>query len=359
MSQELIVKLIYEFKYQEALELIKNSFEEGESNLDLLAYSCVCGYIVEGTCLESLSALTEFIAGNEFEYKKVKKNTKTLTWIFDTINDNIHDNTLILHESIDDVSSGLLIFKKALPTSINIDVSFNKFKNYLLNAKRELDNQEVDKNEEKIEEQPKESISTGLRSSSKLSQLFKKIELCMELVNQNRLFEAALFYQDIQDKLTRFDPIEYFPEVFVPFYRNLSKSYAKMQKFIDTSQDTLEWHIAVQMYRSSPEALVSGGEIFSTDELNNTHDVTEFIRESRSILPTMGVINKKEYSRIANEENSERLSNSHDFDQADALKELSSYEENAYDQEEKDAEEEDSYNAHEDSEDNRFDFEFD
>ncbi|APS48429.1 hypothetical protein AVI50_01565 [Piscirickettsia salmonis] len=76
MSQELIVKLIYEFKYQEALELIKNSFEEGESNLDLLAYSCVCGYIVEGTCLESLSALTEFIAGNEFEYKKVKKIQK-------------------------------------------------------------------------------------------------------------------------------------------------------------------------------------------------------------------------------------------------------------------------------------------
>ncbi|RNC77860.1 hypothetical protein DA717_07905 [Piscirickettsiaceae bacterium NZ-RLO2] len=241
---------------------------------------------------------------------------------------------------------------------MSFDASFNKFKNYLLNAKRELDNQEVDKNEEKIEEQPKESISTGLKSSSKLSQLFKKIELCMELVNQNRLFEAALFYRDIQDKLTRFDPIEYFPEVFVPFYRNLSKSYAKIQKFIDTSQDTLEWHIAVQMYKSSPEALVSGGEIFSTDELNNTHDVTEFIRESRSILPTMGVINKKEYSRIANEENSGKLGNSHDFDQVDSLEAPSNYEDNEYDQEEK-VEDEEEYNRHEDSEESRFDFDFD
>ncbi|OAJ34486.1 type VI secretion system protein IglI family protein [Piscirickettsia salmonis] len=297
---ENIQKLIYDLKYADALELIEQELEQEEVKacLDLLSYFCVCSYIAKGICVKQLEALATFVMSDRFDSNKVKKNTKTLAWVFDTINDYIHDNTLILHEPIDGVLSGLLTFKQALSISIKIDVSFNKFKSYLLNAKRELDNQEVDKNEEKIEEQPKESISTGFRSSSKLSQLFKKIELCMELSNQSRLFEAALFYKDIQEEITNFDPIAYFPEVFIPFYRNLSKSYVKIQKFIDKSQDTLEWHLAEQMYKSSPEALVAGGEIYQVEELESTHEISNFIREHQSILPNMGVIDDKSYLRV-------------------------------------------------------------
>ncbi|MGJ3500047.1 type VI secretion system protein IglI family protein, partial [Piscirickettsia salmonis] len=224
---------------------------------------------------------------------------KTLIWLFDTINEHVHDNKLTLSEPLDHVLSNLLAFKEALPASININVQLNKLKSYLMSAKKDKESKETQKTEDALEEEPKESISVGFKGSTKLLQLFKKIELCMELSNQNRQFEAALFYKDIQEELTNFDPITYFPEVFIPFYRNLSKSYVKIQSFIENSQDTLEWHIAEQMYKSSPEALVSGGEIYQAEELKNTHEVSDFIREHQSILPSMGVINDKSYSRIS------------------------------------------------------------
>ncbi|MGJ3493306.1 type VI secretion system protein IglI family protein [Piscirickettsia salmonis] len=297
---ENIQKLIYDLKYADALELIEQELEQEEVKvcLDLLSYFCVCSYIAKGICVKQLEALATFVMSDSFDRNKVKKNTKTLVWVFDTINDYIHDNTLILHEPIDGVLSGLLTFKQALPTSINISVAINKFKSYLFNAKKELESRDAEKTEEVTEEKPRKSISPGIKASSKLLQLFKKIELCMELSNQSRLFEASLFYKDIQEEITNFDPIAYFPEVFIPFYRNLSKSYVKIQKFIDKSQDTLEWHLAEQMYKSSPEALVAGGEIYQIEELESTHEVSNFIREHQSILPNMGVIDDKSYSRI-------------------------------------------------------------
>ncbi|QGP39203.1 hypothetical protein [Piscirickettsia salmonis] len=38
---------------------------------------------------------------------------------------------------------------------------------------------------------------------------------------------------------------------------------------------------------------------YQAEELENTHKVSDFIREHQSILPSMGVINDKSYSRIS------------------------------------------------------------
>ncbi|MGJ3493298.1 hypothetical protein ACR9PT_01790 [Piscirickettsia salmonis] len=183
-----IPKLIYDLRYQDALELIMQELEqeEVEVTLDFLSYACVCAYIVKGVCLEQLDVLTAFVKSEGFDSNKVKKNTKTLIWLFDTINEHVHDNKLTLSEPLDHVLSNLLAFKEALPASININVQLNKLKSYLMSAKKDKESKETQKTEDALEEEPKESISVGFKGSTKLLQLFKKIELCMELSNQNR-----------------------------------------------------------------------------------------------------------------------------------------------------------------------------
>ncbi|ODN41247.1 hypothetical protein [Piscirickettsia litoralis] len=113
---EKIQKLIYNLKYRDALKLLKIFFEqEGvELSLEILAYSCVCHYIEESTCIDQLDTLSTFVASDGFDDSKVKKNTKTLAWVFEAISDYISDNTLVLNEPIDDVLSHLLIFEKSI-----------------------------------------------------------------------------------------------------------------------------------------------------------------------------------------------------------------------------------------------------
>ncbi|AOS34943.1 hypothetical protein [Piscirickettsia salmonis] len=79
MMNENIPKLIYDLKYQDALELIMQELEqeEVEVSLDFLSYACVCAYIVKGVCLEQLDVLTAFVKSEGFDSNKVKKNTKT------------------------------------------------------------------------------------------------------------------------------------------------------------------------------------------------------------------------------------------------------------------------------------------
>ncbi|ODN41642.1 type VI secretion system protein IglI family protein [Piscirickettsia litoralis] len=302
-----IKELIYDFKYHQALEMINDEIDGNSLNLELLSYSVVCSYIVKELLSQEINSLSIFIKSDDFDISKNKKNTKSLAWMFNQLIDSIDEKGLILKEPIDEVLLQLENFKKSLPKSIDIDSYVNKFNGYLLKAKRDITADEVVQQQESKEKNPEKSLVFDDKLSPKLARLFKKIELCMELSNQGRIFESSLFYKDIQEKLKNFDPVLYFPEVFIPFYRNLSKHYVKMQNFIDNSQDTLEWHIAEQMYKSSPEALVSGGQIYQEDNFNNTHEMSNFIRENRSILPKLGVIDEEGFSRITLQTDNEKI----------------------------------------------------
>ncbi|ODN43960.1 type VI secretion system protein IglI family protein [Piscirickettsia litoralis] len=368
MNKDVIEKFIYDLKYQDALESLLKEFDQDEIeiSLDLLSYSCVCHYIVEGVLSGQLAALSAFTSSDGFDISKVKKITKTLAWVFDTINDHINENKLTLNEPVDDALLCLAAFKESLPDAINMDTQLNKLKSYLLKAKSGPEVQNEEEAEQIIEEKPIESIKTGSHFSPKLDELFKKIELCMELSNQNRVFEAALFYCDIQEKISHFDPVVYFPEVFVPFFRNLSKSYVKIQKIIDSNQDTLEWHIAEQIYKASPEKLVSGGSLFESDELKSTNELTGFIREHGSLSPTTGVINKESYSRVANNEayDSEFDNNKENFEEFNHIEGDSPGEREAesdfHNKKQKNDENKQNHDALNDIEgDYKFDFEFD
>ncbi|ODN42566.1 type VI secretion system protein IglI family protein [Piscirickettsia litoralis] len=298
---ELITKHIYDLDYDLALGLIQAEVvNEGGVSLQMLSYLTVCQYVVEGCISANIVKLNDYIQGEDFNNSKTKKNERSLNWIFETINDHIADNGLVLCEDIEPILDSLAEFKKCSPESFNIRAGVNRLVKTLngeINRKLNTVN-----NEEKITDDKSETHDShdGQYSvkSSKLELLFQRIKLCMELCNQERIFEAALFYKNIQEEVKNFDPISYFPEVFIPFYQNLSKSYVKIHGFIDKHQETLEWHIAEQMYKASPEGLVSGGEVFQSDALVAMNEITDFVREHKSILPNAGVIEAGGFSKL-------------------------------------------------------------
>ena len=78
--------------------------------------------------------------------------------------------------------------------------------------------------------------------------LVKKVAILKSLMQQKRLFEAAIVYQDLQSELVRFDPKKYFPGLFFPLYKTLSTNAREIYEHIAMHSNSLQWHIAQQMY---------------------------------------------------------------------------------------------------------------
>ncbi|MBK2125032.1 type VI secretion system protein IglI family protein [Fangia hongkongensis] len=85
-------------------------------------------------------------------------------------------------------------------------------------------------------------------ASAKWYKLVKKIAILQILIKEKRLFEAAIVYKDIQGELVKFDPKQYFPGLFFPLYKTLAPNARKMHEYIDMHSNSLQWHIAKQMY---------------------------------------------------------------------------------------------------------------
>ena len=84
--------------------------------------------------------------------------------------------------------------------------------------------------------------------SHKWMELLDKIEVLKELVKSNRLFETAIVYDDIRNKITKFDPKEYFPDVFFPLYKSITPVARKIHLSINDYSSTVQWEMAKKMY---------------------------------------------------------------------------------------------------------------
>ncbi|QSH42121.1 type VI secretion system protein IglI family protein [Lentisphaerota bacterium ZTH] len=115
--------------------------------------------------------------------------------------------------------------------------------------------------EEEEEEDPEESADHEGRNnllqqytfsgpaSSKWQDLQNRISTFIQLVQDGRSLDAALFFKDIQEKINNFDPREYFPEVFYPMYDVMNNEFESILRVINYQQNSLQWHVAEQKYR--------------------------------------------------------------------------------------------------------------
>lgn len=168
-------------------------------------------------------------------------------------------------DSLIEVTQGFFDYSASLG---NIDIKeFRKANDVIktLNKIKLTDNKgnESDSETKSITEEPKEEHSNvqskqvnKASNHSSIEQFasvnwykfIQKIGMFQLLVKDKRMFEASIVYQDIQSELAKFDPKEYFPGLFFPFYKTLAPNAREIHKFIDRHSNSLQWDIAKNLY---------------------------------------------------------------------------------------------------------------
>lgn len=92
--------------------------------------------------------------------------------------------------------------------------------------------------------------------SYKWALLVKRIKAIEDLIGNDRLVEAAIIYNDLQKIIEKFDPNEYFPEVFAPLYKILTPIAPKIYTSIELLSGTPGWEIAQRMYETDLETFI-------------------------------------------------------------------------------------------------------
>lgn len=118
----------------------------------------------------------------------------------------------------------------------------------------ELDSTVVDRTEKMTSTNP---IITNDFGSSKWADLINKIKALGTLVDNDRVFEAAIVYEDIRDQIVDFNPIDYFPTVFTPLYKKLTPIASIVDSSIDKYSTTSQWQMAKRMCKTNLESFVN------------------------------------------------------------------------------------------------------
>ncbi|WP_052399165.1 type VI secretion system protein IglI family protein [Candidatus Francisella endociliophora] len=90
--------------------------------------------------------------------------------------------------------------------------------------------------------------NTSSFKSHKWMELLDKVDVLKGLIATERIFEAAVAYEDLQEILAKFDPKEYFPEVFFPLYKALAPNVKRIHQNIDSYSTSIQWQMAKKMY---------------------------------------------------------------------------------------------------------------
>ncbi|MFC4892158.1 type VI secretion system protein IglI family protein [Pseudofrancisella aestuarii] len=106
--------------------------------------------------------------------------------------------------------------------------------------------------------------------SHKWLTLIEKIEVLKELIENERIFETSIVYDDIQNLLVNFDPKEYFPEIFFPLYKKVAPYIKDIHKNIDLYSSSIQWSIAKKMYNIDYNEFLENYEKMPENKLINT-----------------------------------------------------------------------------------------
>lgn len=165
-----------------------------------------------------------------------------------------------------------------------------KFKH--LHAKKMISNDqgEDQQTEEKTQEKKEKNNLIGTITESQKMQykshkwlvLLDKIEVLKKLVDEGRVFETAIVYEDIQKLLINFNPKEYFPEVFFPLYKKVAPEVKKIQQSIDDYSRSAQWAIAKNMYDVDYKSFLEDCEKMPENNVIGTARAAEHFYESPS-----------------------------------------------------------------------------
>lgn len=151
--------------------------------------------------------------------------------VLDIANDQVATKfDLELIVNITNISANFVSYTSSLGGAADSNL-YNGLKNNLELIKNSLQ-QKQEKAEEENSLQLQQKIiskvqTNAVADSIKWQTLLEKIKILKELTAQDKIFESAIVYDDVQKLLEDFDPKEYFPEVFFALYKAIAPNIKK------------------------------------------------------------------------------------------------------------------------------------
>ena len=93
-------------------------------------------------------------------------------------------------------------------------------------------------------------------ASIKWYKLIKKIKLIRILLQDNKYFETAIIYKDLEEEIKNFDPKYYFPGLFFDLFKEIAPKLSRIYRFSALHNESLQWHIAENLYQTDPDRFV-------------------------------------------------------------------------------------------------------
>ncbi|MCP4100901.1 MAG: hypothetical protein GY750_05690 [Lentisphaerae bacterium] len=296
MDFDEINSLINNLRFVEARELIEELGNVTLYDIRTLFYLVYCR--IHNSSLDEFTDNLE-VACAVLEDQKLNLMPKdnfqrhlenTLEWFCNTLESNVKYRIRereFTYLDFDPIEEKFIHLSELLSdyTDLNLASYSAKLRGLLgeLSVKEEILEEAEEIEEENINEQIEVgSAPASGNCSSKWQDLQSRIDYFRRLMQAGRYLDAALFFKDIQDKISKFDPRKYFPEIFYPLYESMDSNFQKVLSVINYQQNSLQWHVAEQKYKIDATMLANDQRSIDPPEYTS---LSGYLRNSSAPAP--------------------------------------------------------------------------
>ncbi|WP_432773848.1 hypothetical protein [Francisella salimarina] len=86
----------------------------------------------------------------------------------------------------------------------------------------------------------------------KWQSLLRKIEDLKFAIKNDDILQISIIYSSLEHELSKFNPKDYFPEIFFDIYLKLSSIMPNILNFTKSNYESIEWYIANNLYSLNP-----------------------------------------------------------------------------------------------------------
>ena len=308
-----ISSLISELEYDKAKKAIEDIWEDAKYDIRIYIYKLFCDVHDEKLAnfdeyLHNLnSLLTDDGAKLQPQINLKIHISNSLSWFFKTLKQAIlYINSETPEgynpERGEQVADELDNLQKILNDDFSLDFQAvtDEMKSLVFDAmeRNKVDEPEKEASAEEDEDVSQEGVkivsTAGAGPASDKWEAFRnKIETFEALMAEERFLEAAVFFQSINNDVINFDPREFFPDVFFPLYKAMTKNFDKVLNIINQNKDTLEWHVTEQMYKISSQSLAADKSLLKGQNEKAFIQLPDFLAAMKNAKPKEGLVSEQ------------------------------------------------------------------
>ncbi|OIN84958.1 type VI secretion system protein IglI family protein [Francisella sp. TX07-6608] len=158
------------------------------------------------------------------------------------------------------------------------------------------------------------------KENTKWQSLLRKVEDLKFAIENDDIIQISIVYNNLEYELSKFNPKDYFPEIFYDMYLSLTPIMSKILKFTKKNFESIDWYLANNLYNLNPDKFLEHKINFSSP---TEYDNLDFI--SKNHKKTNNTLIGGYFDYIQNKNNIYKTINNSNREDADTGNNESSY----------------------------------